>query len=59
MGPSWIVEARVDAAVVERLTALTTDARPAFFVDDADLDWFNGVLMELVVPSAELDDPDG
>jgi hypothetical protein len=50
IGPSWIVEARVDPAIFERLTPGAADGRPALFVHQDDLDWFNEAIMELVVP---------
>lgn len=53
IGPSWVVEVRVRPAVLQRLAPLTIDGRPARFVDEKDLDWFNGVVMDLVVPSFE------
>lgn len=53
IGPSWVVEIRVRPAVLHRLAPLTTDGRAARFVDEKDLDWFNGVVMDSVVPSFE------
>jgi hypothetical protein len=50
---SWIVEVRVERVVAERLAALTADARPARFVAEEDLDWFNEVAMDLILPPSE------
>ena len=54
IAPSWIVEVRVERAVLDRLTALVTDGRPARLVHDDDLDWFNGVVMKLVMPASNV-----
>jgi hypothetical protein len=48
VGPNWLVEVRISPDLLERLVPRTTDARPALFVDEEDLAWFNGV-MEFVV----------
>lgn len=50
IGPSSIVEVRVPPAVLSELLHLRVDQRPARFVDEDQLDWFNGSLMELVLP---------
>lgn len=51
IGPSWVVEASVEGAALNRLPQLMTDARPARFVAEDDLDWFNGVVMGLTLPA--------
>lgn len=53
IGPSWIVEARIPVAVQERLVSLMTDGRPAIWVDETSLDWFNGLVMDLLIPRDE------
>lgn len=53
IGPSRVVEARVAAVVQERLTSLSTDGRPARYIEQASLDWFNGLVMDLVMPRDE------
>lgn len=53
IGPSWIVEATFPAPVHERLFSLMTDGRPALYVDETSLDWFNGLLMGLIMPRDE------
>lgn len=51
IGPMWIVEARGAEAISERLASRVTDGRPARYVEQSDLDWFNGLLMDLVLLS--------
>jgi hypothetical protein len=56
IGPSWIVEVKVESGLLDRLAPVTADGRSARVVDETDLDWFNGVVMALVVPTP---DPEG
>jgi hypothetical protein len=51
--PSWVVEVRLTPGVVSALVLRDMDRRPARFVPESDLDWFNRSTMKLVLPSLE------
>jgi hypothetical protein len=53
IGPSWIVETRISGAVFKRLGEQSVDGRPARYVEEIDLDWFNEDLMELLLPPTD------
>ncbi|MGA2930296.1 MAG: hypothetical protein ABSG43_30770 [Solirubrobacteraceae bacterium] len=50
IGPSWIVEVVIEQVELERMNSLTTDGRPARYVDEANLDWFNDIV-DMVLPA--------
>jgi hypothetical protein len=59
IGPSWIVEIRISARAMERLTAFTADGRSARYVEEESLGWFNGVVMDLRIPAEHEGHADG
>jgi hypothetical protein len=54
IGPSWTVEVAIAESALERLQRHHTDGRPARFVEEDDLDWFNKAVVRLVVPDREM-----
>lgn len=55
--PTWVVEALVEPAALGRLQLLPMDGRPVRVVAKEDLDWFNGVVVDLVIPNEDADGP--
>jgi hypothetical protein len=55
-GPTEIVEVRVASEDLARIPAIDVDSRSARSVEEVDLTWFNGCIVELVLPSSESGD---
>ncbi|MCW3019055.1 MAG: hypothetical protein JWN10_1363 [Solirubrobacterales bacterium] len=57
LGPNHIVEVRVLATDFACIAAIVVDSRPARSVDESELAWFNGCVVDIVLPERE--SPDG
>ncbi len=53
LGPNHLVEARVLATDLACIASIVVDSRPARSVDETELAWFNGCVVEIVLPETE------
>lgn len=53
LGPNHVVEVRVLATALARIAAMVVDSRPARTIDETELAWFNGCVVDIILPETE------
>jgi hypothetical protein len=53
LGPNHVVEVRVRTSDIACIAAIVVDSRPARNIDENELTWFNGCVVEIVLPKTE------